>query len=164
MDPTQLAEMFSPYTQASTASNRTFQGTGLGLYICLSLCEQLKGFIACSSTPDEGTTFHIAIPVEFCEHNSDQQETSPSPSIHGSEIVMNGPIMIVDDNKVNVKILQRQFQMQFRKTNREFSIVTAEGGQEAIDLYRETRPSLCIIDYHMPDIDGLDGHGRDPKD
>lgn len=156
MDPTKLAEMFAPYTQGSTASNRTFQGTGLGLFICLSLCEQLNGFIACSSTPGEGTTFHIFIPVEFREGKKDCRQASPPPSVHGSEIVMNGPIMIVDDNKVNVKILHRQFQNHFKKANRDFSLITAEGGRQAIDLYRETRPSLCIIDYHMPEIDGLD--------
>lgn len=61
--PNELQEMLKPYTQSSRGTNRTFQGTGLGLFICLSLCHQLNGFLSCSSTPGVGSAFHIGIPV-----------------------------------------------------------------------------------------------------
>ncbi|KAL3940640.1 MAG: hypothetical protein SGARI_000892 [Bacillariaceae sp.] len=59
---TELAEMLKAYTQSSRGTNRTFQGTGLGLFICMSLCQQLQGYIGCSSTPGIGTVFNIGIP------------------------------------------------------------------------------------------------------
>ena len=61
--PSELQEMMKPYTQSSRGTNRTFQGTGLGLFICLSLSHQLNGFLSCSSTPGVGSVFHIGIPV-----------------------------------------------------------------------------------------------------
>lgn len=67
MKPGELAEMLKPYTQSSQGSNRAFQGTGLGLFICVSLCHQLEGFIACSSTPGVGSVFHIGIPVSISD-------------------------------------------------------------------------------------------------
>jgi signal transduction histidine kinase len=64
MRESELGEMLKPYRQSSRGTNRTFQGTGLGLFICVSLCQQLKGYIGCSSTPGVGTLFHVGIPVE----------------------------------------------------------------------------------------------------
>ena len=64
--------------------------------------------------------------------------------------------MIVDDNTVNVKILKRSLEMQFKAMKTAFVIITAPGGREAIDLYKEHKPSLCIVDYHMPEVDGLE--------
>ena len=61
--PSELAEMLKPYTQSSKGTNRAFQGTGLGLFICVSLCHQMDGFLSCSSTPGVGSVFHIGIPV-----------------------------------------------------------------------------------------------------
>lgn len=61
--PSELQDMLKPYTQSSRGANRTFQGTGLGLFICVSLSHQLNGFLSCSSTPGVGSVFHIGIPV-----------------------------------------------------------------------------------------------------
>ena len=170
MKPTEISDMFLPYKQASSGSNRVFQGTGLGLYICLSLCQQMNGFIGCGSSIGQGTTFSVGIPVEFCPAESfnrqSSRDTSPGPASTASDpeeadasldiIPMRGPIMIVDDNTVNVKILKRSLEMQFKAMKTAFVIITAPGGREAIDLYKEHKPSLCIVDYHMPEVDGLE--------
>ena len=157
MQPSELAEMFAPYTQSSGGASRTFQGTGLGLFICVSLCHQLSGFIAVGSTPGTGTTFYIGIPVELASHG-DQSSLSSGAGFDDEtpeHILMHGPILIADDNVVNVKVLQRALKTELKKAGLEIDIVTAPGGDEAIALYKEVRPSLCIIDYHMPGTDGI---------
>jgi signal transduction histidine kinase/ActR/RegA family two-component response regulator len=157
MEPKELADMFSPYTQSSKGSSRAFKGTGLGLYICVSLCRQLSGFIACASTPDRGTTFHVGLPVELPKQGdtTTSDDSTYESSLLGEDILMRGPILIVDDNTVNVKILHRALQIDLRKANVEIDIHTTFGGKEAVQLYKEHHPSLCIIDYHMPATDGL---------
>ena len=161
--PSELVSMFEPYTQASAGSNRTFQGTGLGLFICVSLCQQLAGFMVCASTPGQGTVFHIGIPVQLGDDAipielADVDRLSP---LTGAEdvIVMRGPIMIVDDNKVNVRILHRALQIGLKSANKDIQVLTAEGGEAAIALYKDAHPSLCIIDYHMPETDGIAATG-----
>jgi CheY-like chemotaxis protein len=158
MEPNELANMFAPYTQASKGSSRAFQGTGLGLFICVSLCRQLSGFIACASTPDRGTTFHVGLPVELPKQgDATTNDTSTCEStLMGEDILMRGPILIVDDNTVNVKILHRALQIDLRKANVDIDIHTTFCGNEAVQLYKEHHPSLCIIDYHMPETDGLE--------
>jgi hypothetical protein len=82
--------------------------------------QQLSGVIACGSTEGTGTTFCVGIPVEFCQKQdltnppSRDQNQSPIPADGKDIITMNGPLMIVDDNKVNVKILKRALEMQFK--------------------------------------------------
>jgi signal transduction histidine kinase len=42
-----------------------FEGTGIGLSICKKIVEQHRGTIAATSTPGEGTTFIISLPVSL---------------------------------------------------------------------------------------------------
>jgi CheY-like chemotaxis protein len=63
--------------------------------------------------------------------------------------------MIVDDNRVNVRILHRALQIGLKSVNIDLEVLTAEGGDAAIALYKDAHPSLCIIDYHMPETDGI---------
>jgi len=131
-------------------------GTGLGLFICMSLCRRLEGFIACSSTSGEGTVFHVGIPVEVQKDDSDTASQDSQEKMSTEEIVILGPIMIVDGNVLNIKILERQLLMQFKRIGIDIEIIRAGGGREAIALYTKRFPSLLIVDYLMPGIDGLE--------
>jgi light-regulated signal transduction histidine kinase (bacteriophytochrome) len=157
MKADELTAMFEPYTQSSNGSNRVFQGTGLGLFICVSLCQQLHGFIACSSTKDVGTAFHVCVPVGVGSPSSTggSLPATPDEKVEDKHIPIRGPVLIADDNKVNLKVLHRAFTMELKKAGLDIEVTTTNGGSEAIRLYKEMRPSLVIIDYHMPEIDGI---------
>jgi light-regulated signal transduction histidine kinase (bacteriophytochrome)/CheY-like chemotaxis protein len=158
MNASELVDMFEPYTQGR--GNRPKMGTGLGLFICVSLCLQLKGFLCCASSPGGGTIFQFGIPVDLeTDELEDETITRPSsPSEHEPEpfIVMSGPIMVVDDNVVNVKLLKRTLERQLKLCNLDLEVLIATGGVAAVELYKEKRPSLCIVDYHMPEKDGVE--------
>lgn len=157
MKPSELVSMFAPYTQANSGSNRTFRGTGLGLFICVSLCTQLSGFIACASTPNRGTVFQIGIPVELVPNEEDTSSAATPVAIEGgSAIVLSGPIMVVDDNDVNIKILKRQIEILTKAHSLDLQVVTASCADSALQLFKTVKPGLCFIDYHMPVRDGLD--------
>ena len=153
---TDLAKMFSPYTQASSGSNRSFQGTGLGLFICVSLCIQLSGFIACASTPEKGTVFYLGIPVEVVKQSDQFSATQSDIKFSSTTIPLKGPVMIVDDNAVNVKILKRQVERLLTLNKVSVEIVTANSAEEGIEVYKKMQPGLCFIDYHMPGKDGVE--------
>ena len=59
-------------------------------------------------------------------------------------------ILLVDDEVAHLKTLERVF------TREGYQVVTAEGGEAALDIFRSEEISLVITDLMMPDIDGMD--------
>ena len=59
-------------------------------------------------------------------------------------------ILLVDDEVAHLKTLERVF-------NKEgYEVLTAAGGEEALDIIRERSVNLVITDLMMPDLDGMD--------
>ena len=57
-------------------------------------------------------------------------------------------ILVVDDDPVIVKLLEINFRLEG------FQPRTATSGRQAIELIRELRPALVLLDLMMPGIDG----------
>ncbi len=57
-------------------------------------------------------------------------------------------ILIVDDESVNLEMLKNIF------NNKEYHVLQASGGYEAINIAKNDIPDLIILDIVMPDIDG----------
>jgi PAS domain S-box-containing protein len=137
--------LFQPFTQADGTSTRRYGGTGLGLAITRQLTELMGGVIGFESEPDKGSCFWIEIPLPI----GGPRLTTEAPSIPAGRRVL-----VVDDNANNRAILLRQL-----------------GGfgleVEAIDAPQDAIPRLAaaldagrpfdlgLLDWHMPDMDGL---------
>ena len=59
-------------------------------------------------------------------------------------------ILIVDDEPINVKILQRKLEKAG------YEILTASNGLECLESVRQTRPDLILLDIMMPEMDGVE--------
>ena len=61
--PEKQDEIFKEFRQVASADGERPPGTGLGLAICRRILDHLDGHIRVDSTPPEGTTFHITLPL-----------------------------------------------------------------------------------------------------
>ena len=62
---------------------------------------------------------------------------------------MNYKILIVDDDKSLLKMMQGYFKLK------EYHVITAENGEEALEKIREN-PDLILLDINMPKLDGIE--------
>jgi DNA-binding response OmpR family regulator len=61
-----------------------------------------------------------------------------------------GSILVVDDDTQNLQFLQEYLQGEG------YRVYLARSGDEALNVLREFRPNLMIVDLVMPDMDGFD--------
>ncbi len=140
-------KLFIAFSQADTSITRRFGGTGLGLSICSKLAELMGAQINVESSPGNGSTFEITIPLKLGNvqegvADADQEQGSLSRKFPHS-------ILVVEDNVINQKLAR----MMLGKLGYECDI--AENGEVAIDMMRSGEYTLVFMDMQMPVMDGI---------
>lgn len=141
--------IFDAFTQADTSTTREFGGTGLGLTITARLVEMMGGRIWVVSEPGKGSAFHFTTRLGH---------GTTMPSLSGgaaTDIALAGVrVLVVDDNRTNRQILDRQLaRWGMRPTCVESAadgISELEATQSLSDPYQ-----LVLTDMHMPSMDGF---------
>ena len=144
-----LGRILEPFEQARNAPvNVSNQGVGLGLAITKKLVTLHGGDMDVQSTLGEGTTFVIRLPLDVAE---DELELSANQvSSAGAVTIPTAPVLIVDDNELNVLVASRMV------TNWGYEVLTASDVDEAEAQMKETLPFLVLLDIHMPGRDGFE--------
>ena len=164
-----LDKLFKPFSQVDMKNNRKVVGTGLGLAISAELIRLMGGAYKVESVYGEGSTFSFEIPLSVvdaapfapaAERAVIEVEKYTTFSLYdvkkeikeeAEEAFSEYPdsrVLVVDDNKVNVKVLCA-FLKQF-KIEADF----CHSGFDAIDKCMEKDYDLVFMDHMMPDMDG----------
>ncbi|MDC7222527.1 MAG: response regulator, partial [Spirochaetales bacterium] len=136
-----LSSIFEPFGQVDNSRQRIRGGIGLSLAINKRLVEMMDGIMGVRSSPGEGSVFFIELPLEMGK----SEETAPGP---GHFIYPEARILVVDDNPINREIAADLLAL------RKAEVITAAGGQEALDAMAEVLPHLVFMDIEMPGMDG----------
>lgn len=160
-----INKLFRKFERLEIEKNTTAEGTGLGLAITKSLIEMMGGKINVESRFGQGSIFMVNIPQKISKisapmtekeimdtasnlfgrkENNLQEETNIS-----FEKYKGKKILVVDDNKLNIKVARRALQ------NFEFEIDEAEDGQVCLDkINAGNEYDLILMDIMMPNMSG----------
>lgn len=141
-----LDRLFQPFTQVDNSSTRKFGGTGLGLTIARRMAHIMGGDITVTSSLGQGSTFTLSIEGEVVEWAQADAVASVDADVEGGDCM---DVLVVEDHPVNRMILEAWMGSAGHRTS------TAENGQLAVDLAKNQRFDLIIMDVNMPVMDGL---------
>ena len=150
-----IGKLMSPYVQLQ--EHDSTKGTGLGLAICKQLSKQMNGTLELESTVGRGSTFTLRIPdvQAFTEKESEAyfiEHMTPKAAVRLDETVLGKHILVVDDQKLNRRILQTMLaRIGIRK------VLTAENGKEALKILNGSeKVDIVLTDMSMPVMDGAE--------
>ena len=141
--------IFEPFVQEHTGSRTKFAGTGLGMPITKKLVEKMGGTITFESEQGVGTTFVIRVPFKI-DMEADKREEQNDVS---EKAITGLHILLVEDNELNMEIAE------FMLQNEGAEVTKAWNGQEAVELFRKSKPGefdAILMDIMMPVMNGYE--------
>ncbi len=145
-----IDKLFNKFERLDLEKNITIEGTGLGLAITKKLVELMNGSIVVQSEYGNGSKFTVALDQRIVEGKQikDIEEASTNIEIFDAS---NKRILLVDDNKINLKVAVRLLQ--------NYNVVTdqATSGMECIEKIKQGETyDLVLLDDMMPKMSGVE--------
>ena len=147
--PDSLAKLFTPFERLG-AEQTGVEGTGLGLALSKRLLEVMGGAIGVENNPDRGATFWMELPLVQDPVAQLQSELPAVPALAEPARQQRQRIVLyVEDNLSNITLIEHIIVHR-----PQVKLVAAMQGRLGLDLAREHRPDLILLDLHLPDISG----------
>jgi CheY-like chemotaxis protein len=139
--------LFHPFERLGAEQSQV-EGTGLGLAVAKGLAEAMGGKLGVMTTIDVGSTFWV-----------DLIAVAEPPTLAGNVVVpvsemrgdggIRGTVLYIEDNRPNMKLLQRVLRRRPGVT-----LITADQGSAGLELAHVQKPNLILLDLHLPDMGG----------
>ena len=147
MSRAQMDELFQPYNRLGRERSAV-EGTGIGLVISRRLAELMGGSLRAQSVAGEGSTFILTLPraPDADGGTGGESELHTEPADYRQRLVH-----YIEDNETNIEVMRG---MLLRRPQVHLSVSMT--GLDGLAAVRLQRPSLILLDMHLPDIDGLE--------
>ena len=147
IDPQSIERLFQPFIRLETHRGE-IEGTGLGLSLSKALVSAMQGRIGVDSTPGIGSTFWIELPVTSAPAAHGAAHDDPVRDA-GKFNTRPPKLLYIEDNLSNLRLLEC-----ILARHGGVQLTSAMYGRLGLDLAREQRPDLILLDVHLPDLPG----------
>ena len=144
--------VFDAFHQADGGVTRRHAGTGLGLAITRQLVALMRGSLSLQSEPAVGTRVTLRLPLQACAAPAQAPPISAMTPLSDGLVGMR--VLLVDDDPVNTMIASQMLQTA------DIEVHTASSGLEALSRLARGGFDLVLMDWRMPDMDGLEATRR----
>lgn len=141
-----LPRIFDLFTQAEQTLDRSQGGLGIGLALVERLVVLHGGHVGATSTPGRGSEFGVRLPAIAAPTAATVPSSFPSDQSRGRAL----RILVVDDNvdaTTTLAVLSRARGHEVRETH---------DGPTAVEVAREYRPNLILLDIGLPGMNGFE--------
>lgn len=147
ISPSQLAQLFEPFSQADASTTRQFGGTGLGLAICRRLADLMGGSLSVHSEAGVGSRFALTLPLGLSDT---ALQTTPPPPTQRQHRLQGLRVLLVEDNPINVMVAKLSLEGEGAH------VTHRADGQQAVDHLRQhaSEVDAVLMDIQMPVMDG----------
>lgn len=145
-------KIFQPFQRAGQETG-PIQGTGIGLAITKRLAELMGGVVGFHSTPGSGSEFWIDLPVHRVTASGPVVDSlrRPEPSALTSPEGPRYTVVYIEDNPSNIAFMQDLMEELER-----VSLISVPNAEVGIELVRERRPDVVIMDINLPGMSGYE--------
>ena len=147
MSPEFMENMYQPFSRQTDSRVNSIQGTGLGLAITKQMVDLMGGVIDCQSEQGKGTTFTVTLDLPVADRQREDMKLDPMD------------VLIVDDDDILLETAVDTLQSLGATADR------AGSAREALDMIAQRHKagrdySIVLLDWKMPDIDGIEAIRR----
>ncbi len=140
-------QVFNRFEHADVQTKLAFGGTGLVLAICERLVSLQQGHIGVQSGKGQGALFWFELPLDAVEMPADASIVALAQA--APEVLR---FLLVDDNAVNIMVAQ----LLLKKCWPHAHVVTAQSGEQALQVLDTASFDVVLMDMVMPGLDGLE--------
>lgn len=146
--------VFEQFFRTTNQQKSSSTGTGIGLALAKELTELLSGEIWLESTPNQGSSFFVKLPLGHTPMAGEMPQSQPRGAMTqmepmpANEAQDSDRILIVEDHA--------ELRSYLAEILSNYQVLQASNGQEALLLAQNEQPELIISDVMMPVMDGLE--------
>jgi PAS domain S-box-containing protein len=154
--PENLDRLFQSFVQIDSSLSRQYEGTGLGLALVRRLTELHGGNVTVESKINQGSCFTVRLPYVILSTDKSLTPSTLEGAPKGESFpslpcpIPHPLILLAEDNQANIDSISDYLM------SRDYRLVIARNGEEAIAIAKASKPHLILMDISMPGMDGLE--------